>query len=130
VLLFKNNYITSKNTDNNSSRLGSCFSIFQLSQTGALYSQAFHAKDKTDISIRPSVPSNRFNLQIIEMSDSIASLHNLADMDVGTTPELRVKQSQDWHFEKLWDRKCFNYLNAFFLFWILNEFFSRYFQGL
>ncbi|CAB4431658.1 unnamed protein product [Rhizophagus irregularis] len=27
----------------------------------------------------------------------------LADMDVGTMPELRVKQSQNWHFEKIWD---------------------------
>ncbi|PKK73789.1 hypothetical protein RhiirC2_740124, partial [Rhizophagus irregularis] len=80
---------------------------FQRSPTGALYSQAFHAKDKTDITIRPSIPSNRFNLQIIEMSDSIASLHSLADMDVGTMPELRVKQSQNWHFEKIWDCKCF-----------------------
>ncbi|POG60748.1 hypothetical protein GLOIN_2v753606 [Rhizophagus irregularis DAOM 181602=DAOM 197198] len=94
------NDFTPKKADNN---LNSCFNIFQLSQTGALYSQAFHAKDKTDITIRPSIPSNRFNLQIIEMSDSIASLHSLADMDVGTMPELRVKQSQNWHFEKIWD---------------------------
>jgi hypothetical protein len=133
--LFKNNDFTLKNADN---RLDSCFSILQLSQTGALYSQAFYAKNKTDIAIRPSIPSNRFNLQIIEMSDSIASLHSLADMDVGTMPVLRVKQSQNWHFEKLWDCKCFcftfkdfiiNYLIAFFC----SEFkcnFSRYFQGL
>ncbi|RIA98530.1 hypothetical protein C1645_96511 [Glomus cerebriforme] len=102
VLLLKNNYITQRNADNNS-HLGSCFSVFQLSQTGALYSQAFHIKDKTDSFIRPSVPSNKFNLQISEMSDSIASMHILADIDVGTMPSLRVKQSQNWHFEKLWD---------------------------
>ncbi|CAB5194356.1 unnamed protein product [Rhizophagus irregularis] len=132
------NDFTPKKADNN---LNSCFNIFQLSQTGALYSQAFHAKDKTDITIRPSIPSNRFNLQIIEMSDSIASLHSLADMDVGTMPELRVKQSQNWHFEKIWDYiskdfKCISLNNispfvlktgTLFISWeIVENFFEHY----
>jgi hypothetical protein len=106
LLLKNNNNVTQKNADN----LNSNFSIFQLSQTGALYSQAFHAMDKADLFIQPSAPSNKFNLQISEMSNSIASLHNLADMDVGTIPELRVKQNQILHFEELWNCKYFVYV--------------------
>ncbi|CAG8509980.1 15883_t:CDS:10 [Funneliformis mosseae] len=103
VLLLENNV-----SSRNSTHLGSCFSIFQLSQTGALYSQVFQARAETDSFIQQSVPSK---LQISDMPNSIASLHYLADMDVGTTPELRVKQNQSWSFEKLWnyiskDFKC------------------------
>ncbi|CAI2183641.1 7747_t:CDS:2 [Funneliformis geosporum] len=108
VLLLENNV-----SSRNSTHLGSCFNIFQLSQTGALYSQVFQARVETDPFIQQNVPSN---LQISDMSKSIASLHHLADMDVGTTPELRVKQNQSWSFEKLWDYiskdfKCVSSLN-------------------
>ena len=116
VLLLKNDIIIQKIADNlrNSSHLDSCFSIIQLSQTGALYLQTFRTRDKKDPLIQSSVPSNRFNLQISEMVDSIASLHNLADMDVGTIPELRVKQNQNWHFERLWNCKYLFYMNDFY----------------
>jgi len=100
VQLLKNNIFLS-----NSTHSDSCFSIFQLSQTGALFSQVFHARVETDLFIQQSVPLNKFDLQISDMSNSIASLHHLADMDVGTTPELRVKQNQNWPFEKLWNCK-------------------------
>ncbi|CAG8492913.1 28476_t:CDS:2 [Dentiscutata erythropus] len=98
VLLLRNN-IRATNPKN----FGSCFSVIQLSQTGALYSQIFYSRLHTSVFPQADMNLNKKDMQIVEMPPSTASLQLIADQDVGTNPELQLKCYQKWPFEKIWN---------------------------
>ncbi|CAG8566796.1 34933_t:CDS:10, partial [Gigaspora margarita] len=98
VLLLRNRIKTT-----NPENFGSCFSVIQLSQTGALYSQSFYSRLHASIFPQASMNLKKEDMQIAEMPPSVASLQLIADQDVGTNPELQLKSHQKWPFEKIWN---------------------------
>ncbi|CAG8700878.1 16580_t:CDS:10 [Cetraspora pellucida] len=98
VLLLRNNIKAAKPRS-----FGSCFSVIQLSQTGALYTQIFYSRLHTSVFPQARIHSTKEDMQIVEMPPSVASLQFIADQDVGTNPELQLKCHQKWPFEKIWN---------------------------
>ncbi|RIB06745.1 hypothetical protein C2G38_488834 [Gigaspora rosea] len=89
----------------NPESFGSCFSVIQLSQTGALYSQSFYSRLHASVFPQASMNLKKEDMQIAEMPPSVANLQLIADQDVGTNPELQLKCHQKWPFEKIWNCK-------------------------
>ncbi|CAJ0898734.1 20280_t:CDS:10 [Entrophospora sp. SA101] len=80
-----------------------CFSVIQLSQTGALYKQTFYHADQTNAPMPKYKHLELFDMQFVDMPKSVATFQHMADKDLGTVPELRLKHYQSKSFEKLWN---------------------------